>query len=230
MSQAVAYSKTGTKKEAAVKLSKSVFGVEANHDLIASAYNAYLAAGRSALASTLRRGQVSGGGKKPWRQKGTGRARMGSIRVPQARHGGIVFGPIGLENYTQNLNLKAKRAAIRQALSLKAAAGAVRVLEAFDPKDGKAKAAAELLAKIGLEGNVVLVVADRTNLIDRATRNLAGVTCVTASYLNVYAIMNADTLVFTADALEVVENWLGDGEAVAKSQAKPAPKAKEGDK
>lgn len=222
MSQAQAYSKTGAKKEADVKLSKGVFGLEANHGLIASAYNAYLANGRSALASTLRRGQVSGGGKKPHRQKGTGRARLGSIRVPQARHGGIVFGPIGIENYTQSLNLKAKRAAIRQALSLKAAAGAVRVLEAFEAKDGKVKPAVELLAKLGLEGSALLVVADRTAMIDRATRNIAGLNCVAAGYLNVYTIMNADTLVFTADALEAVEQWLGESKPAAKAANKEA--------
>ena len=226
MSQATAYSKTGAKKEAAVKLNKSVFGVEANHDLIASAYNAYLAAGRSAGAQVLTRGLVSGGGKKPHRQKGTGRARLGSIRVPQARHGGIVFGPTGNENFLMNLNLKAKRSAIRQALSLKAAAGAVRVLEAFDAKDGKVKPAAELFGKLGLEGTVVLVVADRSDLVDRATRNLAGLSTVAANYLNVYTIMNADNLVFTADALEKVEEWLG--EAKAKPAAKtPAGKPEE---
>jgi large subunit ribosomal protein L4 len=218
MSQAVAYSKTGTKKEAAVKLSKTVFGVEANHDLIAVAYNAYLAAGRSAKAATLTRGLVAGGGKKPHRQKGTGRARLGSIRVPQARHGGIVFGPTGNENFIKNLNLKAKRAAIRQALSLKATAGAIRILDAFEAGDGKVKTAASLLAKLGLNGSVVLVVSDRTDSVDRSTRNIAGLTTVAANYLNVYTIMNADNLVFTADALEKVEQWLGDAKPSAKTE------------
>jgi large subunit ribosomal protein L4 len=223
MSQAIAYSKSGAKKETAVKLSKSVFDVEANHDLIAVAYQAYQAAGRTAGAMTLTRGLVAGGGKKPHRQKGTGRARMGSIRVPQARHGGIVFGPTGNENHLKNLNLKAKRAAIRQALSLKAAAGAIRVLDAFDAGDGKVKTAASLLSKLGLQGSVVLVVADRTDSVDRSTRNIAGLTTVAANYLNVYTVMNADNLVFTADALEKVEQWLGE----TKPAAKPAAKAEE---
>lgn len=209
MSQAVAYSKTGAKKEAAVKLNPGVFGTEANHDLIATAYRAYLAAGRSAQPVTLRRGQVSGGGKKPWRQKGTGRARMGSIRVPQARHGGIVFGPTGQENHLVTLNLKAKRAAIRQALSLKAAAGAVRVLETFDT-EGKVKPTVELLGKLGLTGSILLVVSECTGLVDRATRNIAGLQVATALHLNVYNVMNADSLIFTAEALKVVEEWLGE--------------------
>src|SRR6266567_2057648 len=115
MSTAVSYSKTGTKHEQTVKLDKAVFDVPVNQELIERAYRTYLANGRTAQATTLRRGQVSGGGKKPWRQKGTGRARVGSIRVPNWRGGGIVFGPTGEQNYTLNLPVKMKRAAIRQA-------------------------------------------------------------------------------------------------------------------
>lgn len=210
MATAISYAKTGTKHEVGVKLDKAVFGVEANHDLIGQAYRTYLANGRVAGATTLDRGDVRGGGKKPWRQKGTGRARVGSSRVPNWRGGGVVFGPTGNENHTINLPVKMKRQAIRQALSLKAAADHVAVIEAFDSTDGRVKATTELLGKLKLEGFVVLVVPEKTDLIVRATRNIAGLEVVTATYLNVFTIMNADHLVFTAPALEAVKNWLGD--------------------
>src|ERR1019366_10319418 len=110
------YTKSGTKATTAAKLDKDVFGVEVkNHQLLKSAYEAYLANGRPNLAVTKTRGLVRGGGKKPWRQKGTGRARFGSSRNPIWRGGGIAFGPTGNENYTHKLPLNAKRLAIRQA-------------------------------------------------------------------------------------------------------------------
>src|SRR5690349_12574726 len=135
MATATSYSKTGTKHEATVKLDATIFGVEANQELVSRAYHAYLANGRSAHASTLSRGEVRGGGKKPWRQKGTGRARVGSIRVPNWRGGGVVFGPTGSENHTINMPIKMKRAAIRQVLSLQAAAGHIAVIDAFESTD-----------------------------------------------------------------------------------------------
>jgi large subunit ribosomal protein L4 len=210
MATAVSYSKTGTKQDATVKLEKAVFGVEPNHELVGQAYRTYLANGRNAHASTLRRGQVQGGGKKPWRQKGTGRARVGSIRVPQWKGGGIVFGPTGSENHTLNLPVRMKRLAIRQALSLQATAGNISVIEAFDATDGRAQTTAKLLTKLRLEGSVALVVATKTDLLERATRNIQGLELVTATYLNVFTVMNADQLVFTADALKSVNEWLGD--------------------
>src|SRR5580704_17691073 len=144
MATAVSFSKSGAKHESAAKLDKQVFGLEANHELVAQAYRTYLANGRTSNAKTLKRGEVSGGGKKPWRQKGTGRARVGSIRVPNWKGGGIVFGPTGSENYTLTLPLRMKRLAIRHALSLRAAAGAVAVIEAFTP-EGRVKPTVELL-------------------------------------------------------------------------------------
>ncbi len=210
MATATSYSKTGTKHETSVKLDKAVFGVEANHELVEQAYRTYLANGRSAGASTLTRGLVRGGGKKPWRQKGTGRARVGSIRVPNWRGGGQVFGPTGNENHTLALPTKMKRAAIRQALSLQAVAGRVAVIEAFDSAEGRVKPTVDLLAKLKLEGHVVLVVAAKTDLINRATRNIEGLEVVSAKYLNVFTVMNADHLVVTSDGLKVVNDWLGE--------------------
>jgi large subunit ribosomal protein L4 len=210
MANAVSYSKTGTKHDAAVKLEASVFGVEANHELVGQAYRTYLSNGRSAHAVTLKRGEVAGGGKKPWRQKGTGRARVGSIRVPNWRGGGVVFGPTGNQNYTISLPVRMKRLAIRHALSLQAEASQISVIEAFTSTDGRVKPTVELLTKLGLSGSVVVVVASKSDLLERATRNIQGLQLVSAKYLNVYTIMNADHLVFTTEAVETVNEWLGD--------------------
>jgi large subunit ribosomal protein L4 len=209
MATASAYSKSGAKREATVRLEKSVFGLEGGHGLVGLAYRAYLAAGRSAHASTLKRGEVRGGGKKPWRQKGTGRARVGSIRVPQWKGGGVVFGPTGSENHTVTIPLRAKRLAIRHALSLQAASGSVIVLEEF-VSEGTVKPTIQLFAKMGLEGTVLLAVSAKDQLVDRATRNIPGLKVVQAKYLNVYDIMNADKIVLTEKSLELVNSWLGE--------------------
>jgi large subunit ribosomal protein L4 len=210
MATAVSYSKTGAKRETSAKLEKAVFAVPANHDLIAQAYRTYLAAGRTAGAVTLKRGDVRGGGRKPWRQKGTGRARVGSIRVPNWKGGGVVFGPTGNENHILTLPVRMKRLAIRQALSLQADAGHVSVIEAFASQDGKVKPTIELLSKMNLEGNILLVIDAQNDLLDRATRNVAGLEVVTAKYLNVFNVMNADHLLFTNSALAIVKDWLGE--------------------
>ncbi len=210
MASAVSYSKTGTKHEASVKLDKAIFGIEANHELVGQAYRTYLANGRTAGANTLKRGEVAGGGKKPWRQKGTGRARVGSIRVPNWKGGGVVFGPTGNENFTLNMPVKMKRTAIRQALSLQAESGQIAVIEAFTSVDGKVKATVDLLRKLKLEGNILLIVPEKTDMIMRATNNVEGLTVVNAQYLNVYTIMNADHLIFAGESLEIVKSWLGE--------------------
>jgi large subunit ribosomal protein L4 len=210
MSQAVSYSKTGAKQEVAVKLEKQVFGLDPNQELVGQAYRTYLANGRSSGASTLKRGQVQGGGKKPWRQKGTGRARVGSIRVPEWRGGGVVFGPTGNENHTLTLPVRMKRLALRHALSMQAASGKISAIEAFGSTDGKVKTTVELLSKLGFEGSLVVVVDAKTDMLERATRNIAGLQLVTAKYLNVFTIMNADQLVFTTAALAAVKDWLGE--------------------
>ena len=132
------YTKSGTKATTAAKLDASVFAVmPENHELLKLAYTAYLANGRGNLAQVKTRGLVRGGGKKPWKQKGTGRARFGSTRNPIWRGGGIVFGPTGEENYTKKIATNAKRQAIRQALSLAAHEGRIKVVEAIESKDGK---------------------------------------------------------------------------------------------
>jgi large subunit ribosomal protein L4 len=209
MATIATYTKSGTKATTAAKLSKDVFGViPENHELLKQAYVTYLANGRENLAVTKTRGLVSGGGKKPWKQKGTGRARFGSTRNPIWRGGGIAFGPTGLENYSKGINVKAKRLAIRQALSLAAEAGKIIVIETFECKEGKTAQTAGLLKKIGATGNIVIAVSQKDELVERATRNLSNVKAVHANYLNVFDILNADTIVLSQKALEAVTTWL----------------------
>lgn len=205
------YTKAGTKATTAVTLDKKVFNVEVpNHQLLKDAYVAYLANGRENLAVTKTRGLVSGGGKKPWKQKGTGRARFGSSRVPLWRGGGITFGPTGNENYSKKINVKAKRVATKQALTLANEAKKISVIEVFDIKDSKTKATSTLLTKLGATRSVLLVVEDKNIEVERATRNLSNLKVVQAKYLNVYDILNAHNIVITKKSLEIISDWLGD--------------------
>ena len=201
------YTKAGAKATTAAKLDKAVFGVEVtNHELLKAAYVAYMANGRENLAVVKTRGMVRGGGKKPWKQKGTGRARFGSSRVPIWRGGGITFGPTGEENYSKQLNTKAKRQAIRQALSVNA--DKIKVIETFECKDGKTAETAKLLEKLGAERNVLIVVSVKDALVERATNNLQNVKAIHADYINVYDVLNADTIIFSQKALAAVTERL----------------------
>ena len=204
------YTKTGAKATTPAKLDKAVFGVKPEtHDLLKLAYSAYLANGRQNLAVTKTRGLVSGGGRKPWKQKGTGRARFGSTRNPIWRGGGIVFGPTGEENYSKKLPTATKRLALRQALSLAAEENRIKVIESFEAKDGKVTTAAKLLSKIEATGKILVVVNEKDDLVLRATNNLQKVKVVLADRLNVYDLVNADTIVINQKSLEVVSGWLG---------------------
>lgn len=215
------FTKTGTKSTTPAKLNKDIFSVEVkNHQLLKDAYLAYLANGRSNVAITKKRGQVSGGGRKPWRQKGTGRARAGSTRSPLWRGGGITFGPTGNENYSRHISTVSKRLAVKQALSLAATADKVMIIEQFNTA-GKSKTAASILAKIGAKGKVVLAVDNKDQQITLATRNLEGVKTVQAKYLNVFDILNADFIVLDKDALATIDSWLGKP-AKASTQTKEA--------
>lgn len=210
MADVSTYTKSGTKAATAAKLDKAVFAeMPENHELLKLVYTAYLANGRDNLAVTKTRGLVSGGGKKPWKQKGTGRARFGSSRNPIWRGGGIAFGPTGEENYSVKVNVTAKRKALRQALSLSASENRIKVIENFISADGKVAPVAKLLNKIEATGNVLVVTDTKDELAERAVRNLPKVKITNAAYLNVYDIMNADVLVITEKSLDVIKNWLG---------------------
>lgn len=209
MAAPATFTKAGTKATTAATLNKKVFGVSPdNHELIKAAYVMYLANGRQNLAVVKTRGLVRGGGKKPWKQKGTGRARFGSSRVPIWRGGGITFGPTGQENYSKQMNTKAKRLAIRQALSLAADTGKVVVIEDVVSKEGKTGELAKLLAKVGADRSCLIVVGQKTDELMRACKNLRGVKLVSAHYVNVYDVLNADKIIFSKTALDATTEWL----------------------
>ena len=175
------------------KLNAKIFDLTVNnHELIKVAYDAYLANSRSSHAKTLKRGEVRGGGKKPWKQKGTGRARFGSTRNPIWRHGGVAFGRTGEENFTKKISKSAKLQAVRQALSMQNADKNIVTVADFAPKNGKTKEAVAMLKDNKIEGNVLLVVAEKTENILRATNNINTLKVVRPTYLNVFDILNAD--------------------------------------
>lgn len=193
-------------------LPKSVFGVEVpNHELLKLAYDAYLANNRLASATTLQRGEVSGGGKKPWKQKGTGRARVGSIRSPIWRGGGVVFGPRGNENYTLKISKTSKRVALRQALTL--ANEAKKIVVKDIKTTGKTTEIVKFLADNKLERKVLVVVEEKTPELIRATSNLQNVLLISATYLAVYHILNADHIVLSTKSVPVITDWLSKEEA-----------------
>lgn len=198
-----------TTKTAAPKtaLPKDIFDVDVkNHELLKLAYDSFLANSRSAHADTKKRGEVSGGGIKPWKQKGTGRARFGSSRNPIWRGGGIAFGPNGIANFTKKLTTTSKRVAVRQALTLANRAGKIVVLDF--KTTGKTSEAAKFLADNKLDRKVLMVVDEKTPEILRATNNIQNVLLVRANYLSVYYILNADKIVLSTKSIDVIKNWL----------------------
>lgn len=206
----VSYTTAGAKATTPVKLNKDIFALEVtNHELLKQAYITYKANGRINLAKTLKRGEVSGGGKKPWRQKGTGNARTGSIRNPIWRGGGITFGPSGNENYSKKLNTQAGKLALRQALSLAAANKSLLTIDDFVVASGKTKDAVKLLAKTGITSTVLVVVDTVTPETLRACRNLGDITIVSTKQLSVVDILDANTVLFTKAALAALDIRLG---------------------
>ena len=193
-----------TKKQT---LPKDVFAVDVpNHELLKLAYDSYLANARLASATTKQRGEVRGGGKKPWKQKGTGRARFGSTRNPIWRGGGIVFGPRGNENYTKKLSKTSKRVAIKRALTL--ANKDNRIIVKDISTTGKTAEIVKFLQDNKIDRKVLIVVDEKTPELIRATNNLRQVRLVSALYLNVFDILNADTIVLNNKSVPVITDWL----------------------
>lgn len=194
-------------KTQAAKLPEEVFAVEVkNHELLKLAYDAYLANSRTSAASTKTRGEVRGGGKKPWKQKGTGRARFGSSRNPIWRGGGIVFGPRGNENYSKKVTTQSKRLAIKQALTLADQAGKIHILDV--KTTGKTSEVVKFLSDNKLERKTLLVVETKTPAIIRSTNNLENVLLVSTKYLNVFHILNADNIVLSPASIPTLKSWL----------------------
>ena len=200
------------KTQTKATLPKEVFAVEVNnHELLKLAYDAYLSNSRLASATTKTRGEVRGGGKKPWKQKGTGRARFGSSRNPIWRGGGIVFGPRGNENYVKKISTAAKRQAIKQALTLANEAKKVHILDV--KTTGKTSEVVKFLSDNKFERKTLIVVEAKTPEILRATNNLQNVLLVSTKYLSVYHVLNADHIVLSSASLPTLKSWLVKEEA-----------------
>jgi large subunit ribosomal protein L4 len=184
-----------------VDLAETLFAAPVNEALIHQAVVRQMAGRRLGTSNTLTRGNVNGGGKKPWRQKGTGRARQGTKTAPHWAGGGVVFGPHP-RNYDQKLPAKMRRSALRGVLSAKQADGALRVVEGFDLDEAKTKTMLARLAGWNAEGKVLLVLPSRDEQVERSCRNLREVRVLLADSLNVVDLLEADTVVFTRAALD----------------------------
>ena len=184
------------KQTGEVALDAAVFGIEPNVAVMHQVVTARLAALRSGTSSTKTRGEVRGGGKKPWRQKGTGRARQGSIRAPQWKGGGVVFGPKP-RSYAQRTPRKMRRLALASALSVRAASGEVRVVDSFAWEKPHTRSAVEMLEKMGVAGKVLFVLGRSDEVAERSVRNLPSAIVLPVDQLNAYDVLWAETVVFT---------------------------------
>ena len=203
MAQVQVYNQEG-KKTSKLELADSVFGIEPNANAMHLAVVSYFANQRQGTQSTLTRSEVSGGGAKPWRQKGTGRARQGSIRSPQWMHGGIALGPKP-RKYKVELNKKVKRLAMKSALSTKVADEEMMVVNKIELEGIKTKAIVEMLAKLKAAKKTLIVTDGVDEVIYKSARNIEGVKVVTVNTLCVYDILNCDSFVVLKDAAKKIE-------------------------
>ena len=187
-----------------IELSAAVFGVEPNEAVVHDVVKNHLANCRQGTQSALTRAEVSGGGRKPWRQKGTGRARQGSTRAPQWTHGGIVFAPKP-RDYSYTLNKKAKRLALKSVLSAKAFEGKIVVIDSIKMEAPKTKDFAAFLAAVNAEKKSLVVTAEADQNVVKSGRNIEGCAVTFANLINVYDVLNAKTLVVDQAALAKIE-------------------------
>jgi large subunit ribosomal protein L4 len=192
------------KKVSTVELSDAVFGITPNEKVMHAAVVNFLANQRQGTQSTKTRSEVSGGGRKPWRQKGTGRARQGSTRSPQWTHGGIAFAPKP-RTYSYVLNKKVKRLALKSVLSSKAKDGEIVVVDKIAMDEIKTKSFKNFLTAVNAEGKSVVVTPEVNDIVVKSARNIPGVVTSPAKLINVYDLLNAKTLVIDKDALAVIE-------------------------
>ena len=206
MASVAIYDREGKETEQ-VQLPEAVFEAPVNAAVLHQAVLRQQANDRQGTHQTKTRGEVSGGGKKPWKQKGTGRARQGSTRAPQWRHGGTVFGPHP-RSYDQKMPRKQRRLALRAALSVKSSEGAVRIVEDLAFEAPKTRVVADLFEQIAAGSRVLFVIPEHDLMLEKSTRNLAGVKTILGMNLNPGDVLTADTVVFTRAALAQVEEWL----------------------
>ena len=187
-----------------IELSDAIFGIEPNEAVVHDVVKNHLANCRQGTQSSLTRAEVSGGGIKPWRQKGTGRARQGSIRAPQWTHGGIVFAPKP-RDYSYTLNKKVKRLAMKSALSAKAQAEEIVVIDAIKMDSIKTKTFKTFLNAVGVNGKALVVTAENDSIVVKSAANIPGILVTFANLINVYDILNAQKLVVDKAALAKIE-------------------------
>lgn len=187
-----------------IELSEALFGIEPNQSVVHDVVKNHLANCRQGTQSALTRAEVSGGGKKPWRQKGSGRARQGSIRSPQWTHGGIALGPKPRE-YGKTVNKKVRRLAMKSALSSKVAAEELIVLDSLEMNEIKTKEVVSVLKALETGKKVLIVLPEKNETVYRSARNIKGVKTTLVSTLNVYDILNCDSLVVLKDAVSKIE-------------------------
>lgn len=197
------FDKTG-KKVSDIVLSDAIFAITPNASAMHLCVVAYLANQRQGTQSTLTRAEVRGGGKKPWRQKGSGRARQGSIRSPQWTHGGVALGPKPRE-YGKTVNKKVRRLAMKSALSSKVAAEELIVLDSLEMNEIKTKEVVSVLKALETGKKVLIVLPEKNETVYRSARNIKGVKTTLVSTLNVYDILNCDSLVVLKDAVSKIE-------------------------
>ena len=187
-----------------IELSEAVFGITPNESVVHDVVKNHMANKRQGTQSALTRAEVSGGGRKPWRQKGTGRARQGSTRAPQWTHGGIVFAPKP-RSYSYVLNKKVKRLAMKSALSAKAAAGEIIVIDSIKMDSIKTKDFRAFLNAVKADGKSLVVTPAKDEIVVKSARNIPGVETSMANLINVYDILKAKYLVLDKEALAVIE-------------------------
>jgi large subunit ribosomal protein L4 len=187
-----------------VELSDDVFGTEVRHDILHRAMVNYLANQRQGTANTLTRAEVAGGGRKPWRQKGTGRARHGSIRSPLWRKGGVIFGPKP-RSFKSTMPKKLKRFALKSALSAKVVDNELILLDSLSMEAPKTKEMVSILKNLKADKKSLIVIAAKDENIEKSARNLPGVKATGVNTLNIYDILNHDYLIMTKEAAERVE-------------------------
>lgn len=192
------------KKVSDVELSTAVFGIEPNEAVVHSVLVNYLANQRQGTQSTKTRAEVSGGGKKPWRQKGTGRARQGSIRAPQWIKGGIALGPKP-RSYSYRINKKEKQLAIKSLLSAKVLDNELTVVDKLEVKDAKTKVMAKALTDLKVEGKALIILAEKNDNVLRSSRNIEGVKTIELNTINVFDLLNCNKLVLPLDTVKKLE-------------------------
>lgn len=192
------------KQVGSIDLSESVFGIEPNAAVMHQMVVNYLANQRHGTQSALTRAEVSGGGRKPWRQKGTGRARQGSTRAPQWTHGGIVFAPKP-RSYRFTVNKKVRRLAMKSAFSTKAMEKEIIIVDSITMTEYKTKKMVAMLEAIGAEKKALIVLPENNSMIVKSASNIPGVKTAQVNTLNVYDILNAGSLVIVKDAVSKIE-------------------------